>query len=76
MIPVLPDWAFSMRCPVDRERATNRQAAQTAVERTPPISFGDEMNVVGLHREVEHAERSAVCSRDRLANLRKETLRS
>jgi len=70
MIAVPPDPPAAVDGPVDGTRATDRQALRAPGERKRPLGLDDEVDVIGLHRELDHAKKRLVCRRDRPLNGR------
>ena len=58
VVPIRPKTTAAAEEDVDLSRDANRQAARARGERSRVVRFGDEVQVIVLHAEVEDAERS------------------
>lgn len=65
VIAVRPDGATPGPNAVHGERAPAREALDSSDERTAGVSLDQEVQMVGLHREVEDPERCAARQRQR-----------
>jgi hypothetical protein len=53
---------------IDRAGATDRQSLQAAAERDVVVRLDDEVQVIGLHRELDQAKPPPAASRERVAD--------
>jgi hypothetical protein len=56
VVAIGEDLAFSGENAIERVRETNRDACHPTGKSDPIIGFYDQMNVVGLYREMHHAK--------------------
>jgi hypothetical protein len=69
MIARAPDRAAPPAAPIDGTGATNREPLQPAGERRRRVCFDDEVQMVGLHGELDDAERVAAGLGERAAKV-------
>ena len=65
MVAARPDVSAPTYRSVDRLRAADREPLDSSDQSIHPVPFGDEMDVIRLHREVNDAKRGLVRGRER-----------
>src|SRR4051812_39421952 len=73
MVAIAPDLPAPPERAVDRQGDPDGQTLNAAAERAAPVAFDEQMDVVLLDREVNHAKRLPAGAGDGAANRREHT---
>lgn len=76
VVTVAPDRALASRASIDGPRASNRQPLHPPRQRALSLGFDDQMQMVGLHREMNEAKRSPATFPEPALQLPKNHLRA